>query len=226
MTATENLRYENAKLGEGIYTSTDVAHILKISKSRARYMINHYLDNKFRDQQNFKYKIKSETSYAVNFLGLVEIYVFEQFRKLNVSTNKIIKLHEHLAKFYNTPYPFAKTDFLVSGKEVYFNQEEEWVSGNETLQIGLKEIVESLGKKVQYDDKSKIATKYYPLGKEKSIVVDPNHRFGHPIIRNTNLLVENVYDLYLAEEKNLEFVVGLYEITEQQMEDVIEYMAA
>lgn len=225
MTASETLKYESARLGEGIYTSPDVARILKISKQRARYLINEYLDNKFRKQQNFRYKIESETSYAVNFLGLVEIYVFEQFRKLNVPSRKIIEIHNQLSGFYKSPYPFAKTDFLVSGRDVYFNEGNDWVSGNETFQIGLKEIIESLGEKIQYDDEN-IAAKYYPLGKAKSIVVDPEYRFGQPILRNTNLLVENIYDLYLAEEKNIDFVTGLYNISHQQMEDVIEYMAA
>jgi uncharacterized protein (DUF433 family) len=99
------------------------------------------------------------------------------------------------------------------------------VTGDKNLQIGLKGIVEYLGKKIEYDD-NKIASQYYPLGKDRSIVVDPNHRFGQPILKNTNLMVENLYDLYLAEDQNAKFVENLYDITSDQMQDVIEYMAA
>ena len=167
MDTLETLKHENARLGEGIYTSPDVARILKISKQRARYLINEYLDGKFSKHQNFKYKIPSDSSYAVNFLGLVEIYVFEQFRKLNVTSRKITDIHNELSEYYKSPYPFAKTDFLVFGSEVYFHEGEDWIRGNKTLQFGLKEIVESLGDKVQYDEDN-LASKYFPLGKEKS----------------------------------------------------------
>ena len=218
------MKHEEARLGEGIYTSSDVANILKISKTRARYLINQYLGKKFRNQQSFKYKIETNGSYSVNFFALIEIFVFEKFRDLNVSANKVIKFHDYLSETFDSHYPFAMTSFLVSGRDLYFKIQDDWVSGDEKLQIGLKDIIEFLGDKIQYEEG--IASKYFPLGKGKSIVVDPEYRFGQPVLNNTNLLVENLYDLYLAEDKDLKYVAELYDISERQMKDVIEYMAA
>ncbi|MGY5851866.1 DUF433 domain-containing protein [Salegentibacter sp. F14] len=224
MSAAKTLSYEEARLGEGVFTSSDVATILKIHKNRARYLINQYLDNKFRNQQSFKYKIETEGGYSINFLGLIELFVFERLRTLNVSAKKVIKFHDYLAGVFGSPYPFAVTDFLVSGRDLYFKLDEDWVSGDEKLQIGLKDIVEFLGDKIEYD--KGVASKYYPLGKDRTIVVDPEYRFGQPVLNSTNLMVENLYDLYLAENRDLNYVAELYDLTEQQMKDVIDFMAA
>lgn len=218
------IEHEEARLGEGIYTSSDVANILKISKTRARYLINQYLDNKFRDQQSFKYKIETNGSYSVNFLALIEIFVFEKFRSFKVPAKKVINFHDYLSHTFDSHYPFAMTNFLVSGRDLYFQINDDWVSGDEKLQIGLKDIVEFLGDKIEYEEG--IASKFYPLGKGTSIVVDPEYRFGQPVLKDTNLLVENLYDLYLAEKKDFKYVAELYDISEQQMKDVLEYMAA
>lgn len=40
-------------------------------------------------------------------------------------------------------------------------------------------------KKIRFSNKN-IAHKFYPLGIEKNVVVDPNHQVGQPIIDNTN----------------------------------------
>lgn len=219
-------KYEIPRLGEGIFTASDVAGILKIHKNRARYLINQYLNDKFRKQQKFQYRMMVDDNYSINFHALIEILVFDKLRKLNVSSQKITKFHNYLSKMYKSHYPFAATEFLVSGKELYFKFDDDSVTGDERLQIGFKEIVEYLGDKIQYDKDKKIAKQYYPLGKSKSIVVDPHYRFGQPILINTNLMVENIYDLYLAEGKNKEFVANLYNLTMEQINDVIEYMAA
>lgn len=226
MTASKTLPNEQPRLGEGIYTSSDIANILKIHKNRARYLINEYLNNKFKVQQQFQYRIEVNGNFAINFHALIEIFVFEKLRGLKVSSKRITKFHDRVSEIYKSPYPFALTEFLVSGKDLYFKNQENWVTGDEYLQLGLKDIVEELGDKIQYDDETNLAAQYYPLGKSKSIVVDPEYRFGQPIIKDTSLMVENVYDLYLAEEKKIEYVAALYDITKQQMQDVIEYMAA
>lgn len=220
------IKNEKPRLGEGIFSVSDIAGILKIKPTRSRYLINEYLGNKFKKEQNFNYKIQKVKTDTVNFYALIEIFVFDRLRKINVPSKKITKFHNYLSKKFDTKYPFAITNFIANGKELYFDFKGKWVTGDGTEQIAFKEIIDFLGDKIDYDKESNIASRYFPLGKNKNIVIDPNYRFGKPILKDTNLIVENIYDLYLAEGKNKDFISNLYNLPIEDVNDVIDYMAA
>jgi uncharacterized protein (DUF433 family) len=223
---TEQLKIEreSPKLGEGIYTISDVAFILRITKSNARYLVKKYLNDLIKDQEQFDYLLH-EHDYVINFYSLIEVYVIYNMRKNGLSVKNILSLHNYLSKLLDTHYPFANTEWLVSGKEIYFDRKQNWITADGKLQFAINDIVEHFGTKIQFDN-NKLASQFYPLGKERNIVVDPQHKFGLPIIKDTNLVAEYLYDTYIAEDKNLGYVAQLYDISEQQLMDVVEYMAA
>jgi uncharacterized protein (DUF433 family) len=53
-------------------------------------------------------------------------------------------------------------------------------------------------------------------------VVDPHHQFGQPVIENTNLLADTIYSMYKKEEP-VKLIARLYEITEKQVADAINF---
>ena len=67
-----------------------------------------------------------------------------------------------------------------------------------------------------------LTVRLWPLGKEKSIVVDPNHKFGRPIIKGSNIYPETIYQLYLANEP-INFIASSFSITENEVDDAIEF---
>ncbi len=75
--------------------------------------------------------------------------------------------------------------------------------------------------KVQFNN-DRIAKKYYPLGKNKCVVVNPENQFGQPIIDGTNILTVTIYNLSKGGDSP-EFIAKLYDITVNQVEDAIEY---
>jgi uncharacterized protein (DUF433 family) len=62
------------------------------------------------------------------------------------------------------------------------------------------------------------------LGKEHQIVVDPHHQFGQPVIENTNLLAETIYDLCKAGEKK-EMLSHLYNISVKEINDAVAFFS-
>lgn len=93
-----------------------------------------------------------------------------------------------------------------------------------SLQITMPEIVIPLCEKITFDDQ-KIAKKYYPLGNNRTVVVDPEHQFGQPVIEGTNILPETLVNLYRGGEK-VEFIAKLYEIKPVNVLDAVEYLKA
>jgi Protein of unknown function (DUF433). len=76
-------------------------------------------------------------------------------------------------------------------------------------------------KKLDFDN-DLLATRLWPLGKNKAVVCDPQHKFGQPIIEGTNIQTEAVYKMYLANEP-IAFIASLYEIPEKKVKDAISF---
>jgi uncharacterized protein (DUF433 family) len=58
------------------------------------------------------------------------------------------------------------------------------------------------------------------MGKDNHIIVDPHHQFGQPVIENTNILAETVFDLSQAGDTP-EFISGLYQLKVKEVENAI-----
>ncbi len=213
---------EIPKLGGGIYNSTDIADILKIDRRQSYYLLQSYLNDKFRKTTNFNYRLSEDDRYSVNFLSLIELHIFQKFKEYEVSTHKIVKIHEFLSNELNTPYPFASTDFFKSGSNIYFKNGDDWVITDKSLQIALRKIIESFGNKISFNNEN-LADKYYPLGKDRSIVIDPEYRFGQPILKNSFLPIDPLYETYKAENDDAELISHIYNIPKSEIEDIVEF---
>ncbi|MBO9675948.1 MAG: DUF433 domain-containing protein [Sphingobacteriaceae bacterium] len=211
----------NQQLGGGIYTIPEVAFILKLPVGKVRRWMTDFWDNKFSIKHSDRYSWGEGRDKATNFYTLIEFYVFYQLRALNISTNKIIKAHQDMAEQLNTAYPFASSKLLSDGKSILFTMEDGTiVEADNTRQTVFKQIIEQFCKKIEFSS-TDIAERFYPLGKEKHIIVDPHHQFGQPVIEETNILAQTLYELHTAGE-SLTFLSRLYDIKETDIQSAIE----
>lgn len=209
-------------IGTGIYTLPDIANILHLPASKVRRWMREYWQLRFSsaDQSEFSYGTGKEL--VTNFLTLIEFFTFYQLRQEGVSAQKIVKAHIALAKTFGTKHPFAKSSILTDGEQVLFNGDAgEIIQADETLQFKIREAIEPFCKKVDFNE-DHIVKCFYPMGKDHSIVVDPKRQFGQPVIGDTNVLAETVYNLHRGGE-SVEMLSGLYDLTEDQVNDAINY---
>ncbi|MGB0879195.1 MAG: DUF433 domain-containing protein [Polaribacter sp.] len=220
------MKFENkVEIGNGIYTLPDLAKILDLDYYKVRRLLNEYWDKRFASDFGSKYSWSIGNSRAVSFHTLIEFYIFYQFKDAGVSTQKILNAHQELASMYHTPFPFANAKILDGihyvGKKIVFEiQEDEIIDLDSTKQLNLK-FIKNFVNKLDFD-KNNIAKRLYPLGKNNSVIVDPEHQFGQPTIFGTNLLPETIYNLYRNKETK-KFISTSYEISIKQVTDAIEY---
>lgn len=211
---------KNSKLGKGIYSVPDLAFILRLPQSKVRRWMNDFWDERLGEKYHGRYSWGEGRERATNFYTLIEFYVFYQLRESNVSTRTILRAHEAMAQQLKTPYPFASSQVLTDGKSILYALEDgTTIKADHSKQIAFKEIIEDFCKKIEFS-KGKLAERFYPLGKEHHIVVDPHHQFGQPVIEKTNLLAETIYDLYHAGESK-EFLSRLYDISIKEVNDAV-----
>ncbi len=208
------------KLGSGIYTVPDVSIILHLPSYRVRRWLNEFWNKRFGDIQAVKYSWGEGRSKTVNFLTLIEFYTFFQLKQFGVTTFKIIKSHQKLSLLLDSPFPFAHTAIYTDSKSILFSPAMGSILDTEPdFQYNFYEIIEPFCNKIDYGSDFH-ATRLWPIGKEKSIIVDPSHQFGQPVIEGTNILAQTIYDMFKGGE-SIQFISSLYELSNKNVEDSI-----
>ncbi|WP_395054597.1 DUF433 domain-containing protein [Flavobacterium sp.] len=222
----KNLEFENnIEIGLGIFTVPDIASILNLKYSKVNSLLNEYWDKRFASIYGEKYSWKVHNSKAVSFHTLVEFYIFFQLKEVGVPTQKILDAHSELSKLFETAFPFASSKIISKmncvGKRIVFEiSENEIINLDSTKQLNLK-FIKLFAQNLDFD-KNNIANKFYPLGKSNSVIVDPEHQFGQPVIKNTNIYPQTIYNLHKAKESK-KFIAESYEISLKQVNDAIDY---
>ncbi len=208
------------QIGSGIYTIPDIAKILGYSQPKVRRYVQDYWDDK-QGKKLFSetHSWKNEKVKAVNFYVLIELFTCFALREKGASIQSIMKARNTMIKELNTPYPFASYKVLLSGKQIIYKIEDILISADGSKQINMAEIIMEFAKNIDFD-KNNLAAKFWPKGKANSIVIDPHHQFGQPIISGTNINAQGIYSMYQSNEP-IEAIGILFDLTEKQVNDAV-----
>lgn len=208
-------------LGVGVYTPSDISLILKIPNYRIRWYIDKVWDQRFGIKNfNERYSWDLQGHRAVNFLVLVEFKIVFQLKKLGLSTQKILKARNTIAKENNLPYPFASSRILANTMKIWYDAKGDIVDADGSEQTSFKEFVEKYYDCIDF--KNELAHRFFPNGKDSSIVVDPNHQLGQPIILGTNITTDTIYRMHKAGD-SIALLSDVYDLPEQKIRDAIKF---
>jgi len=216
------IRYKS-KLGYGVYTIPDISKLLGIDRRKVNRYISEYWDERTgRKLFNDSYSWQTDKSTkAVNFFVLIELFSFFRLQELGVKTRKILKSREQMAEELKVEYPFASAPLLTDGNKIWYKFEEDIVNADGSSQTNFVKIIESFAKKVDFRPDN-LAERFYPAGKSNSIVVDPHHQFGQPVIKGTNVNTEVIFSMYQSGEP-IKAIGILYDLTEKEVNDAVNF---
>ena len=209
-------------LGIGLYSIPDVARILNLEPPFVRRWLNEYWGNRFKfGKKKFSYWGTGREK-AIHFYTLIEFYVFYQLRKHGLSAQSIAKSRQIIANELKSPFPFANLTILTDGRKIFYAIDSDTiVNADKTKQINFAAILKEFCHQIDFG-KDRIALRYWPLGKEKNIVVDPHHQMGQPVVKNTNILAETLFRMSTAGE-TVSFIASLYDVSESDVKSSIEF---
>lgn len=209
-------------LGTGVYTPPDISLILGIPQRRIRWYINEIWDNRFGKRifdQSYSWTIGDRK--AVSFHVLIEFYVVCQLRSQGVTTQAIFKARKSIAQELGVPYPFATENLLTDGKKIWYQFQDLVVDANGTKQLNFIQIIEKYCHRIDFGA-SRLAERLWPKGRENSVVVDPHHQFGQPVIHGTNITARVIHSMHEAGEP-VTVLSGLYDLSEKQVMDAVDF---
>lgn len=222
------MNFENTfDIGTGCYTASEIAHILQLPYHKVHTWMNKYWDGKLGKEFGEKYSWTVDKSRAVSFHTLVEFYVMMQLSEAGVKPKAVLEAHSYLSKKYNTAFPFAQKKLIqaidTDGKTIFLNIGDDTLSLDGSHQFNLA-IIKEFFKNLEFDG-NEMASRFWPMGKDKSVVIDPERKFGHPIINGHNIYPEVLYGMNKAGD-SIGFIAAIYELTVKQVEDAIQYCKA
>jgi uncharacterized protein (DUF433 family) len=143
---------------------------------------------------------------------------------MGISTQAVLHAHKELSVLFKTMYPFADRRVLekirTDKKKLLIDLEEKLISLDGTRQINL-DFMRKFFKHIEFGD-DHLVNKFWPRGKDNSICVDPRRQFGHPVVDNTNIYPETLFNLYKGGEE-INDIASLYELDIRLVNDAIRY---
>lgn len=216
-------------LNVGIYTIPEASHLTGVSRERIRRWLRGYHSSLRKKNYSPLWKpqlpsIKGQV--ALGFLDLIEIKFVGAFLDKGVSWPMIHRVRQKASEYYpDVTHPFCTQQFVTDGQIIFSAVHKE--TGESSLceiatdQHVFTEITRSFLKQLEFRDGT-ILQRWWPMGTEGHVVVDPRKNFGHPIIStegiSTRVLAESVKTNGSVEE-----VARWYEIQPQSVEEAVEY---
>jgi uncharacterized protein (DUF433 family) len=220
-----NKKFEKKlQLGNGVFTTVEIAHILHLPYHKVHTWINKYWEGELGKIYEHNYSWIIDNTKAVGFHTLIEFYVMLQFAEAGVTTRQVLNAHKELSKSFHTPFPFAQKKVLenihTDGNKIYLSQDGHTLTLDGTRQLNLS-FIKLFFKKLDFGE-DLVAAKYWPMGKSCKIVCDPHHKFGQPTIHGTNIQAEAIYHMFMAKEP-INFIADVYKITPKNVKDAVEF---
>lgn len=214
--------FHKREIGYGAFTASDIAKILGAPTQKVYRYIKEYGDARFGEKL-FKesYSWKVDGTRVVNFYAFIELSIFLLLRqKYNFKVSEINKVREVLAKAFNTPYPFASRTLYVEQKKIFYKELDQLVNADGTHQFNLDSIVAPFLEKIDFEEDK--AVRYFPMGRERNVVVDPTRQYGQPTVSGRGLRVQTLGRMYDSGESK-EKIKILYDLSTKELDDALLY---
>jgi uncharacterized protein (DUF433 family) len=223
----DNIRFN--RIGRGVYSLTEAARLSDVPQRRIRRWTMGY-SYKFKGESHYSPPIIASEVAPVNgaatldFGDLLEVRFLNAFREHKVSWKAIRIASERAKELLGRHHPFSTRIFKTDGRTI------------------LAEIVKETGDKVlldlvknQYEferivspflyagiefDKLKEPMRWWPLGENRLVVVDPTRSFGAPIVDKGGVPTKILFDAFRA-EKSTKIVANLYEVNQKEVKDAV-----
>lgn len=221
---------QTAYLNTGIYTVAEASRLTGVSKERIRRWLRGYHSELRR--KNYPPLWESqlpplENKVALGFLDLIEIKFVASFLDVGVTWPVIHKVREKAQQLYkDTQHPFCTLRFVTDGRQIFQDLHKE--TGDTCLveiatdQQVFADIIRPFLKQLEFRDGT-ILERWWPLGKDRHIVVDPRKNFGQPTVVTEGIPTQNLARSFKANGSSLEEVARWYEIRPESVKEAVDY---
>ncbi len=220
-------------IGKGIYTIPQASKLLQLPYQRVSRLINGYsFPQKKTGGKKQMPPVTQEDlpiiddKVAISFVNLIELLFVREFRNLGASLTTIRLASKEAADILQVTHPFAYHRFAIENKKIFLRIKQE--SGDIHLielakkQYCIEPFIKQFLHDIEFDEITGLASRWYPLGKDTFVVLDPQIAFGAPTIDGTRITTDILFGAFEA-ENTFDDIAKWYEIDAVKVEAAIKF---
>lgn len=216
-------------LSAGIYAIPEASRLTGVSSARIRRWLKGYDFKTKKDRRHSKPVWSGQLAplkdrIAVGFKDLMEIRYVAAFLDVGVSWKTMRQAHESAKSKLSTDHPFCSHRFATDGRSILL--QEAHSTGDTRLidiatdQCEFERIVTPFLRELDLLDGG--IARWWPLGKDRLVVVDPVKNMGQPTTLNSGVPTK-VLARSLKTNGSVESVARWYEVSVKEIEDAVEF---
>jgi uncharacterized protein (DUF433 family) len=197
----------------GVYLVPDAARILRLPLAVLRTWVSGRPDD---DRRYFPAgEFVTSGNGADRYFGfhaLIELFPIAQLRHRGIPMSAVRQARTELMDRFQTSHPFALEGLMTSGRTLIKSLTDEILLELGTRgQTAFSKVLEPFCANLDFDQASSLASRYFPMGRDKPVVVDPRRALGRPVIEGTNLTTETIMSM-LRSGETVENVADSFQI--------------
>lgn len=170
-------------IGIGLYTPAEVSRLLNVSSAKIiRWLHGHEIRGKWYERLWKPQVDLGDGKIYLGFRDLMEMRTAHAFMAAGVSAIMIRRAIEEARKYVDDDHPLSTTRFKTDGHSIFLeiaSDADPKLLDLFRKQYTFKRIVEASLKGVEFEGIA--PSKWWPVSKQKNIVIDPERSFGQPI---------------------------------------------
>ena len=212
----------------GIYNVSEAARLTRIPTGKIRRWIRGYTfrhgASVRRSEAVWQTDMKPiDDKLALSFRDLLELRFVDALIKVGVSWKTMRRAHANAQEELRTTHPFCSQRIATDGKNILLQQAKEdsdaALLNLVTNQREFSRIVHDFLKELEFAGDEIV---WWPLGKNRQIIVDPRRNFGQPTVAKSGVPAQILARSVRANSSE-ELVARWYEVQPEEIRDAIEF---
>jgi uncharacterized protein (DUF433 family) len=224
LTVSEELQ----RLEQPIYSYSEADHLAGVTRGTARRWLTGYGYSGTGGQRVSQPPVTGAAPGAdegVSFVELVELVAIGGLKQLSFSLQEIRTIVGNCQELLGTRHPLASLKFKAGGRDIFVDRGEALVEvGRRKGAQAWNEVLEPFLRTLDYQEELGVAVRWWPLGKETPILVDPNYGFGFPVVAGSGVRTEVVFEQFQGGSA-LKEIADDFRITDDEAERAVRFEA-
>lgn len=223
-----NSPLQDTALGLGVYSLSEASRLTGVSTDRLRRWVRGYQyknrDNTSVSKAVFASDYSNNSVIQLSFLDLIESKVIDAFLKCGVGWREIRRASGTAAELLSSSHPFATFRFKTDGKQIFA----EIIDETDLSLVELKNkqrmfhrIISPSLKNLEFDSVNDHASRWWPLGHNSLVVIDPSKSFGKPATSVSGVPTDILYSH--ASRSSVAETASWYEVSPREVRDAIKF---
>lgn len=219
----------SAYLGMGIYTLGEASRLSGVSPQRIRRWLLGYSYNREGQTRSqvpvFRGQIPPfDSKLELGFRDLLEIRIVNAFADAGLGLPTIRKALDRASRLIDNDHPFSTARFRTDGRDIFLEigqtDAEPILVDILKGQYAFRRIIEPSFKNLEFADGE--AVRWWPLTRQRTVVVDPTIAFGQPIASRSGVPTFALASAVKA-EGTIQRASAAYRVTIEEVRDAVEF---